>query len=366
MAWGCLYSPNRLAIFSVLVLFAASLLSSFYSFTNPKLGVSPPLGAVASYSVLAGTTVTCTGAAIITGDVGVSPGTAITGFPAPCTVGPPGTLHSNDVSAAAAQADNVTVFAALDQVCDQTFGAVDLSVVFAGGAPPGVYCSTSSFALTGNLNLIGSGVWIFKAASTVITGPDASVTGGDACNIWWRVGSSATLDTGTAFKGNIFALTSITLITGATLDGRALAQNGAVTLDTNIITGPVCQVPTSTPTNTASSTFTPSPTASSTSTGTFTATPTPSATNTATPTNTSTPTPTNTPTPTATFTGTPTLPIAAVVATLTAIAIDTAQSSPPTTLPQAGGAESLLVSALGGIGAIAVIVTVRVLRALIS
>jgi Ice-binding-like len=200
---------------------------------------SPSLGNAASYSVLAGSAVTCTGATTTNGDVGVSPGASITGFPSPCTAGPPGTTHSNDASAINAQAANLAAFGTLDQPCDQSFGAVDLTATFPSGVGPGVYCSTSSFTLTGNLNLTGSGVWIFKTVSTIITSPGSSVTGGDPCNVWWRIGSSATLDTTTSFMGNILALTDITMNTGATLNGRALAQ-GAVMLQANTITGPTC------------------------------------------------------------------------------------------------------------------------------
>jgi hypothetical protein len=201
-------------------------------------GTSPTLVAAASYSVLAGTTVTNSGATTMPGDLGVSPGSAVTGSP---TVGPPGTIHAGDASAAAAQLDNTAAFTSLDQSCDVTYASgQDLSALISLG--PGVYCTAGSFGLTGNLTLTGSGVWIFKSGSTLITSPGSSVTGGDACNVWWRVGSSATLDTTTAFRGNILALTSIGLNTGASLSGRALAQTGAVTLANNTISS--CSVPT--------------------------------------------------------------------------------------------------------------------------
>lgn len=207
-----------------------------------RLGAtSPTLGASSSYSVLAGTTVTNTGDTTISGDVGVAPGTEITGFP-PGLVGPPGEIHSNDASAIAAQADNLVVFGVLDQDCDETFGAVDLATQFPAGVNPGVYCSTSSFSLTGNLTLNGSGVWIFKTVSGLTINSGASVTGGDPCNVWWRVGSTATLGSGASFIGNIFALTSVTMADGATLNGRALAQTAEVTLIGNTIQGPICAI----------------------------------------------------------------------------------------------------------------------------
>ncbi len=201
---------------------------------------SPVLNALSGYSVLGGAAVTCTGATTTSGAVGVSPGTSITGFPSPCTAG--GGTQSNNASAIAAQAEALATYSLLNQTCDQTFGAVDLTATFPSGVGPGVYCSTSSFTLTGNLNLTGSGVWIFKSVSTIITSPGSSVTGGDPCNIWWRVGSAATLDTTTSFKGNLFALNGTTALnTGATVDGRivGLAAN-TVTLNANTISGPNC------------------------------------------------------------------------------------------------------------------------------
>ena len=218
---------------------------------------SPTLVALTVYSVLGGQEVTCIGPTTTSGAVGVSSGTSITGFPVPCTAG--GGTQNNNASAIAAQAENLATFATLDQTCDQSFGAVDLTVTFPSGVGPGVYCSTSSFSLSGNLNLTGSGVWIFKTVSTLITSPGSSVTGGDPCNVWWRIGSSVTLDTTTSFIGNILALNGVNAMnTGATLDGRLLVQDaGTVTLDTNTITGPTC-TDTGTDTGTDTDTDTPS------------------------------------------------------------------------------------------------------------
>ena len=201
----------------------------------PALGTSPVLVAAASYRVLAGSIVTNIGPTTVTGDLGVSPSIGapphVTGFP-PGTISLPGALHDADPHAAAAQADNIVAFGFLDQPCDVTYGGVqDLTLV--SPLVPGVYCATA-FTLSGNLTLTGtSGPWIFKSASTVITSPGSSITGSDACNVWWRVGSSATLDTDTQFLGNILALTSIGLNNGASLYGRLLAQTGAVTLSSN-------------------------------------------------------------------------------------------------------------------------------------
>lgn len=201
---------------------------------------SPTLSALTGYSVLGGAAVNCTGATTTTGAVGVSPGTSLTGFPSPCTAG--GGTQNNNASAIAAQAEALSTYTALDQPCDQTFGAVDLTATFPSGVSPGVYCSTSSFSLSGNLNLTGSGVWIFKTVSTLITASGSSITGGDPCNIWWRIGSSATLGTTTSFRGSLFALNGVNAMnTGATLNGRWLGLSAAtMTLDANTISGPTC------------------------------------------------------------------------------------------------------------------------------
>ena len=258
-----LFKVITIVLFSSLILGGLSVVAS----ARPLGATSPTLGASASYSVLAGTTVTNTGTTTISGDVGVSPGTEITGLTAD-DVGPPGEIHSNDASAIAAQADNLIVYGDLDQNCDQTYGAVDLATQFPDGVGPGVYCSTSSFSLTGNLNLIGSeGVWIFKTVSGLTINSGATVTGGDPCNVWWRVGSTATLGSGSEFIGNIFALTSVTMADGATLNGRALAQTAEVTLIGNTIQGPICAVQ-------PIDTETPEPTATTAATSVATAAPT--------------------------------------------------------------------------------------------
>lgn len=243
------------------------LLILFGLAARPLSAISPTLGAVGSYSVLAGSIVTNTGPSTVSGDVGASPSIGVpphvTGFP-PGIVGPPGTIHDADAHAAAAQADNTSAFAFLDQGCDVTYAGVqDLTLVSPLG--PGVYCA-DAFLLTGNLTLSGAGVWIFKSASTLTTSSNSSVTGGDPCNVWWRLVSSGTLGTGTQFIGNILALASITIQTGANLNGRALAQTGQVSLDTNNISGPFCAVdvtripgPTSTDTPLPGATSTPLP-----------------------------------------------------------------------------------------------------------
>ena len=199
---------------------------------------SPTLGTVGSYSVLGHTTVSNTGPTTMPGDLGISIGGAPVGF-SPGSVGPPGTIRNAADSLAAQNADTAA-FGFIDQGCDTTYAGafkdlVGLNLV------PGVYCA-DAFQLSGTLTLNGvaGNVWIFKSASTLITSGTANVIGGDPCSVWWREVSSATIGTGTSLTGNILASTSIALQTGASLNGRALAQTGAVTLDTNTITGAAC------------------------------------------------------------------------------------------------------------------------------
>ncbi len=199
---------------------------------------SPTLGAAGSYSVLGHTTVTNTGSTTMPGDLGISIGGQPTGFP-PGVVGPPGTIR-NAADSLAAQNANTAAFISLDQPCDTTYpGTKDL---VAENLVAGVYCA-GAFTLSGTLTLNGTGVWIFKSASTLITSGTANVVGGNPCNVWWRDVSSATLGTNTSLTGNILSSTSVSLQTGAALNGRALAQTGAVTLDANIITGAACLTP---------------------------------------------------------------------------------------------------------------------------
>jgi hypothetical protein len=225
--------------FSIVLVMSLSLAGLAFGMSpRSPAAFSPPLGAAEGFSALAHTTVTNTGPTITSGAVGVSTGTSITGFP-PGIAG--GGTHSNDASAIAAQAANLVAFGALDQVCDITYpGVQDLTLVSPLG--PGVYCA-DAFLLTGNLTLSGSsGVWIFKSAATLTTSANSSVTGDDPCNVWWRLVSSVSIIApGTKFIGNILGLTSIALQTGASLNGRALVQTGAVTLDSNTITGCTAQ-----------------------------------------------------------------------------------------------------------------------------
>jgi hypothetical protein len=201
---------------------------------------APPLSNdLQSFAVLGGSTVTNTGATIVTGNLGVSPGTAITGFPPGTVTG--GTFH-NIPPATSAHGDLITAFTALSAPTHPCPPANNLTGMDLGTLPapltPGVYCFNSSAQLTGKLTLQGNAadVWIFQIKSTLTTATNASVVmsgGGQDTNVYWVVGSSATIGTGTAFTGNILAQASITLTTGASVSGRALAIDGAVTMDTN-------------------------------------------------------------------------------------------------------------------------------------
>ncbi|MDG3004143.1 ice-binding family protein [Paludisphaera mucosa] len=199
------------------------------------------LGAAQTFAVLGGSTVTNTGPSAIVGDLGVSPGTAVTGFPPGVVTG--GAIHSNDATAVQAQADAATAYALIagepvlpaNILTGQDLGGQTLS--------PGVYFFATSAPLTGTLTLDAGGDpnarFDFRIGTTFITGTGAAVNlinGAQADNVYFQVGTSATLGTGTAFAGNILADQSISVTTGASIQGRALAINGAVTLDTNSVT----------------------------------------------------------------------------------------------------------------------------------
>ncbi len=233
-----LTSAVLLLLFCPFVLFSTTRLQvQAHPFATP-----PFLGTAGSFAVLGGSAVTNTGPTVVTGNLGVSPGSAVTGFP-PGSVN--GTIHSADAVAAQAQSDVTTAYVnAAGQPCDASLTGQNL-----GGLTltSGVYCFTSSAQLTGQLTLNGQGnsgsVFIFQIGSALTTASNASVlliNGTQPCNIFWQVGSSATLGTTTNFAGNILALTSITLTTGARSTGNLDARNGAVTLDTNTITLPPC------------------------------------------------------------------------------------------------------------------------------
>ncbi len=241
MAADVLRNPARRRPVVLLPLLLASAM--FLAGAQPAVAAPSPvgLGTADAFAVLAGSTVTNTGPTTINGDLGLHPGTSVTGFP-PGTVN--GTQHVNNAVAEQAKTDLVTAYNdAAGRSRDATISA-DL-----GGQTltPGVYGSNSSLGLTGTLTLDAQGdadaVFIFQAGSTLTTASASQVNlinGAQACNVFWQIGSSATLGTDSDFVGNILALEAITLNTRATVDGRTLARNKAVTLDDNTITRATC------------------------------------------------------------------------------------------------------------------------------
>lgn len=217
------------------------------------------LGTSAAFGVLGADTVTNTGPSVINGDIGVSPGTAITGF-----AGAPdgiytGALHQTDATAGGAQSDVTTAYNTAASLTPTTSGVAELDGLSLG---PGVYAGGAlSLANNGVLTLAGSAssVWVFQAASTLTIGSGSHivVTGGaTSCNVFWNVGSSATLGTTSHFVGTIMASQSVTANTGATIAGRLLANTAAVTLDSNVVTVPTGCAPAGAVATTESPAFT--------------------------------------------------------------------------------------------------------------
>jgi Ice-binding-like/Bacterial Ig-like domain len=205
-----------------------------------------PLGAACSFGILGGATVTSTTTAgtAVTGDIGVWPGSAITGFP-PGTL--TGTEYADDAVAQTAQGDLTTAY---NYAAAAAGGAVLPADIGGETLAPGVYKTTSaqpSLGITGNLTLSGSGIYIFQIVSTLTTAAGNShiilADGALSQDVFWQVGSSATLGTNTIFQGIIMAQASVTLTTGATLDGSALARTGAVSMNDNLVNVPPCPGP---------------------------------------------------------------------------------------------------------------------------
>lgn len=213
------------------------------------------LGTAATFGVLGASAVTNTGSSNLAGDLGVTPGSSITGFP-PGTV--LGTIHTTDTTADQAQVDTATAYDVAASLSPTTSGLTDLvdqTLI------PGVY-SGGALSLSGTLTLAGSAssVWVFQAASSLVTSSSSSIimTGGaSACNVFWQVGTSATLGTGSSMVGTVMALASITAGTGTTVVGRLLARGGDVTLDDTTLTLPSgCNTAPGTVTTTTSPTIT--------------------------------------------------------------------------------------------------------------
>ena len=219
-------------VIAVLLLSASVMIqnNAFATTMHPNLGTS------SNFAVLGSSTVTNTGNTIIVGNLGVSPGTAITGFPPGIVIG---TTYAGGPVATRAHNDAAIAYNALSNAkCTIN----EPAVANIGGLTlkPGVYCFPSSAAITGKLTLSGNGVYIFKISSTLTTAAYNSrvvlTHGALASNVFWQVGSSATLGVGSVMEGTVIAYSSITTNTNAVVDGRLIAINGAVTLDTNHIT----------------------------------------------------------------------------------------------------------------------------------
>ena len=207
------------------------------------------LATASPFVVLGGTTVTNTGPSVLNGQLGVAPGTALVGFGLPAVVN--GATHDNDAVASQAQSDLTTAYTAAAAAAPAT----DLSNTNLGNRTltAGAYRYTASAQLTGPLTLDAqnnpNAQFVFAITSALITAPASSVVlinGASPCNVYWQVGSSATLDTTTAFQGNLMALTDISLKNAASVRGRLLARNGQVSLINNLIDGSMCGTSTST------------------------------------------------------------------------------------------------------------------------
>ena len=247
------------------LLLVASLMALTLARASGAAATPVPLGTASSFAVLAGAGITNTGPTTVNGDVGTFPTTTITGAGS-LTIN--GTNHAGDGVTQQAQTDLVTAY---NNAAAQ--GPTNPIVADLGGQSlsPGVYNSASSIGLTGALTLNGGGdpnaIFVFQAGSALTTASASSVVlinGARACNVFWQIGSSATLGTGSTFRGTVIALQSITVTTGVTVEGRVLARNGAVTLDTDTISRPSCA---------AAATTTAATTAATTTTVTTTATP---------------------------------------------------------------------------------------------
>jgi LPXTG-motif cell wall-anchored protein len=233
----------RLAI-PVLIAGAAVLVTG--QSASASIVPTVPLATAANYSVLGGQTVTNTGPSILDKSVGLAPGSAVVGFP-PGTVLAPGTIQAANAVALQAESDLTTAY--LDAAGRPVEFTTVADLTSGTALAPGVYANASKgpLLLSGAMTLDGqnnpNAVFIFQTDSTLTTGSGSVVNlinGASECNIFWQIGSSATIGTGSAFVGNILALTSIAVQTGATVQGRALARNGEVTLDTNVFTSTNC------------------------------------------------------------------------------------------------------------------------------
>jgi hypothetical protein len=282
-------APSLLIAGGLAAVVASAITLSMAAYPASAIGTVIDLGDAGTYSVLGATTVTNDGAlTMLDGDLGVTPGTAITGFTEEM-VG--GDIHSNDAHAQAAKVDMTTAYGnAFAQPSDAT-----ISTDLAGQTlAPGVYSSATTMGLSGTLQLDAFGdpdaVFIFKVGSGLNVGVGSTVellNGAESCNVFWQVGSSAVILAGTTFAGTILALASVSTEAGTTIDGRAFAQTGAVTLITTVFERGECTresgggsssgSSSATPSSSASGTGSSSPSSTTTSTATSSSSASPSA-----------------------------------------------------------------------------------------
>jgi Ice-binding-like len=236
-------------LLSGVMLISLTSSDAFAAATAPNLGSAMP------YAVIAGSTITNTGSSVINGDIALSPGTSITGFP-PGLVN--GTTDAADANSLAAQTSSTGAYGVA--AGETPFATVAGGTLGGNTYAPGIY-NAGALALTGSVTLNAGGnaaaVFIFQSGSTLVTATSSSVVlegGAQACNVFWTVDSSATLGTTTDFAGTILAQTSITMDTGASISGRLFAQTGAVTLDDNAISLSTCAATTPTTTTTTTTT----------------------------------------------------------------------------------------------------------------
>jgi hypothetical protein len=254
------FSRGRVALLGIGACIAIAALLAVI----PMVAKAAPVGLATAqpFVVLSGAGVTNTGPSVLNGDLGVSPGTSLTGFGAPAVVN--GATHANDAVAAQAQADLTTAYNVAAGQPVPPGNALTGTDLGGRTLSPGAYGFSTSAQLTGQLTLDAHGdpnaQFVFVIGSTLTTASASSVVltnGASPCNVYWKIGSSATLGSGTAFEGNVLALTSISLNSGVTVLGRMLARNGEVTLINDVLTAPGCATETAT-----------TPTGSTTATGT--------------------------------------------------------------------------------------------------
>jgi len=238
----CAVSQNRRAVaVSAAAVLSCAVVTVGLAGEARAAAVGVPLGTAARFSVLAGAGVTNTGPTTLSGDLGSYPTTTTTGTGTLTTTG---VNHHGDAVTQGAKTDLTTGYNTAAGEGPPHPVTADLA---GQTLTAGVYRSGSSLGLTGAVTLDAGGnpnaAFVFQAGSTLTTGSASRVlltNGAQACNVFWQVGSSATLGTGSTFRGSILALTDITVTTGVTIQGRVLARNGAVTLDTDTITTPSC------------------------------------------------------------------------------------------------------------------------------